>query len=64
MKIEKFVTKELSRLGDDNISNSSKTPLKKDAFKISDIEKIKLIEGKIREILDIIGMDLKNDRST
>jgi len=61
MKIEKFVTKELSRLGDDNISNSSKTPLKKDAFKISDIEKIKLIEGKIREILDIIGMDLKND---
>ena len=33
MKIEKFVTKELSRLGDDNISKSSKTPLKKYAFK-------------------------------
>jgi GTP cyclohydrolase I len=61
MKIEKFISKELSRLDDDYISSSSKTPLKKDAFKISDIEKIKLIEEKIREILDILGMDLKDE---
>ena len=61
MKIEKFVTKELSRLEDDHYSKSLKTPLKKGAFKISDIEKIKLIEVKVREILDILGMDLKDD---
>jgi len=61
MKIEKFITKELSRLGDDQISTSSKTPLKKDAFKITDSEKIKLIEIRIREILDILGMDLNDD---
>ena len=61
MKIEKFISKELSRLDDDYISSSSKTQLKKDAFKISDIEKIKLIEEKIREILDILGMDLKDE---
>ena len=61
MKIEKFVTKELSRLDDDHFSKSLKTPLKKGAFIISDIEKIKLIEVKVREILDILGMDLKDD---
>ena len=61
MKIKKFVSKELSILDDDHFSSSSQTPLKKDAFKISDIEKIKLIETKIRDILDILGMDLNND---
>ena len=61
MKIKKFITKELSRIDDDHFSESLKTPLKKDAFKIPDIEKVKLIEQKIRDILDILGMDLKDD---
>ena len=61
MKIKKFITKELSRIDDDHFSESLKTPLKKDAFKIPDIEKVKVIEQKVREILDILGMDLKDD---
>ena len=61
MKIKKFISKELSISDDDHCSSSSKTPLKKNAFKISDIEKIKLIETKIRDILDILGMDLKDE---
>ena len=61
MKIKKFISKDLSISGDDHCSSSSKTPLKKNAFKISDIEKIKLIETKIRDILDILGMDLKDE---
>ena len=61
MKIKKFIPKELSISDDDHCSSSSKTPLKKNAFKISDIEKIKLIETKIRDILDILGMDLKDE---
>ncbi len=61
MKIKKFISKELSISDDDHFSSSSKTPLKKNAFKISDIEKIKLIETKIRDILDILGMDLKDE---
>ena len=61
MKIKKFVSKELSRLDDDHFSSSSQTPLKKDAFKIPDKEKNKLIETKIRDILDILGMDLDDD---
>ena len=61
MKIKKFISKELSISDDDHFSSSSKTPLKKNAFKIPDIEKIKLIETKIRDILDILGMDLKDE---
>jgi len=61
MKIKKFITKELSRIDDDHFSESIKTPLKKDAFKIPDIEKVKLIEQKVRDILDILGMDLNDD---
>ena len=61
MKIKKFISKDLSISDDDHCSSSSKTPLKKNAFKISDIEKIKLIETKIRDILDILGMDLKDE---
>ena len=51
----------LSRIDDDHFSESLKTPLRKDAFKIPDIEKVKLIEKKVRDILDILGMDLKDD---
>ena len=61
MSVKKFVTKELSRIDDEHFSESLKTPLKKDAFKIPDIEKVKLIEQKVRDILDILGMDLKDD---
>lgn len=61
MSVKKFVTKELSRIDDEHFSKSLKTPLRKDAFKIPDIEKVKLIEEKVRDILDILGMDLKDD---
>ena len=61
MSIKKFVTKELSTVDDEHFSESLKTPLRKDAFKIPDIEKVKLIEEKVRDILDILGMDLKDD---
>jgi GTP cyclohydrolase I len=61
MKIEKFIAEELNRIGDDHISSSAVTPLRDDAFNISDLEKITLIENKIRDILEIIGMDLNDD---
>ena len=61
MSVKKFITKELSRIDDEHFSESLKTPLRKDAFKIPDIEKVKLIEEKVRDILDILGMDLKDD---
>ena len=58
MSVKKFVTKELSRIDDEHFSESLKTPLRKDAFKIPDIEKLNRLK-KVRDILDILGMDLK-----
>jgi len=36
-------------------------PLRDDAFSIDDATKIKMIKGKFEEILNIIGLDIKND---
>ena len=45
----------------DHISSSAETPLRKDAFDISDDEKITRIEGHFREIMNILGLDLTDD---
>jgi GTP cyclohydrolase I len=49
-------------LGEAHSSHGRNTPLRKDAFELSDTEKIRLISHKFRDILDILGMDL-NDES-
>ncbi|MFT5512800.1 MAG: GTP cyclohydrolase I [Bacteroidia bacterium] len=43
------------------MDDNTKTPLKADAFKLSDGEKIAQIEKHVESILDILGMDLKDD---
>ena len=48
-------------IGDNHLSSSAKTPLRKDAFELSDAEKIQSIENNVAEILHTLGMDLKDD---
>ncbi|MDH5380152.1 MAG: GTP cyclohydrolase I FolE [Cyclobacteriaceae bacterium] len=48
-------------IGDDHIVTSYETPLREDAFVMNDDEKIKAIEGKFRDIMEILGLDLKDD---
>ena len=48
-------------LGDMHIGTSAETPMRKDAFKLSDDEKVQAIEGKFRDIMNIMGMDLTDD---
>jgi len=48
-------------LGDQHVSTSGKTPLRKDAFDYSDEEKIKIISRHFREIMNILGLDLADD---
>lgn len=48
-------------LGDDHIGSSAKTPLRADAFEISDEEKIAKIQDNVKEILTTLGMDLEDD---
>ena len=61
MKIEKLSLQEEDIYGDDHVGGSAQTPLRGDAFAISDTEKIELIQEKVAEILDVLGMDLTDD---
>ncbi|MDG1572221.1 GTP cyclohydrolase I FolE [Robiginitalea sp. M366] len=47
--------------GDDHISSSEQTPLRPDAFVLSDEEKIERISSNVRDILLTLGMDLDDD---
>ncbi len=60
MDLEKYL-KTIEELGNNHIRTSSKTPLREDAFVLSDTEKIRLIEENIMHILHTLGMDLTDD---
>ncbi len=46
---------------DDHVSSSHETPMREDAFDLTDDEKIEKIETHFREIMDILGLDLRDD---
>lgn len=47
--------------GDDHIGSSAKTPLREDAFKLTNDEKIALIKSDVKHILETLGLDLTDD---
>jgi len=61
MKYDKFLEEEFDLMGDDHFASSPETPLRDDAFEISDEEKISIIEKNVFNILDTLGMDLTDD---
>lgn len=48
-------------IGDNHIATSATTPLREDAFEISDQEKIEKIQESVKDILHTLGMDLTDD---
>ena len=48
-------------LGEDHIGTSSDTPLRHDAFKLSNEEKIDIIKDDVRHIMETLGLDLNDD---
>ena len=48
-------------IGDNHVATSIETPMREDAFDLSDSEKIKLIESHFREIMLTLGLDLTDD---
>jgi len=60
MKIEKNI-EEFDALGEDHIGTSSNTPLRNDAFALSNEEKIDIIKDDIRHIMETLGLDLNDD---
>ena len=53
--------KNIEDLGEDHVGSSAKTPLRADAFNLTDAEKIERIQKNVYEILDTLGMDLTDD---
>lgn len=51
----------INELGENHIGTSAKTPLREDAFDLSNEEKIARIEESVKDILETLGMDLTDD---
>lgn len=51
----------IDELGDEHVSTSMDTPLRPDAFKLSDEQKIKQIAEHFAQIMDILGLDRNDD---
>lgn len=56
-----FTAKEMEALVESHLSTSLDTPIRAEAFDISDETKIDLIEEKFRDIMLILGLDLTDD---
>jgi GTP cyclohydrolase IA len=51
----------IEEIGNDHLGASAETPLRDDAFEMDDSVKMALIEKHFREIMLIMGLDLKDD---
>lgn len=60
MKMDNNI-EEYDALGEDHIGTSSDTPLRNDAFNLSDSEKIDIIKDDVRHIMETLGLDLTDD---
>ncbi|WP_405205476.1 GTP cyclohydrolase I FolE [Aquimarina sp. LLG6339-5] len=60
MKIDKAL-EAIEALGDNHVATSATTPLREDAFKLSDKEKIALIREDVKHIMETLGLDLDDD---
>lgn len=52
---------DIDSIGDDHVGTSSETPLRKDAFTLSNEEKIKSIKTDVEHIMETLGLDLNDD---
>ena len=59
MKIDNNL--DIDFIGDNHIGTSSDTPLRKDAFEMSDDDKIESIQNDVERILNTLGLDLTDD---
>lgn len=48
-------------IGDNHVGTSAVTPMREDAFELSDKEKIEKIQHNVKEILETLGLDLNDD---
>ncbi len=61
MKNKSTIEEQFEAMGNDHVSSAEDTPLRKDAFVLSDTEKIARIRENIREVMLTLGLDLDDD---
>ena len=54
-------TEKFDTLGENHIGTSAETPMRSDAFKISNNEKIDIIKSDVQHIMETLGLDLSDD---
>lgn len=60
MKLDKDIH-DIDALGDDHVGTSAETPLRNDAFKLTNGEKMDIIKDDVRHIMETLGLDLNDD---
>ena len=60
MKLDNNID-EFEAMGNNHIGTSSDTPMRHDAFKLSNEEKIDIIKDDVRHIMETLGLDLTDD---
>jgi GTP cyclohydrolase I len=58
---KELIAIQIEEMGDQHVMTSIETPMREDAFLLSDEEKIAQIEDKFRDIMNIMGLDLTDD---
>lgn len=61
MKFDSTLEERFEAMGNDHVSSSERTPLREDAFVLTDQEKIERIRENVREIMLTLGLDLDDD---
>ncbi|MDT0608092.1 GTP cyclohydrolase I FolE [Croceitalea rosinachiae] len=61
MKLEQTLEEQYEERGDGHVGSSQDTPMRIDAFGLSDSEKIERIQENVREIMLTLGLDLDDD---
>ena len=58
---KELIAIQIEEMGDQHVMTTIETPMRADAFLLSDDEKIAQIEDKFRDIMNIMGLDLTDD---
>ncbi len=58
---KELISIQIDEMGDQHVMTSIETPMRVDAFILTDEEKIAQIEDKFRDIMNIMGLDLTDD---
>ncbi|MGI9546878.1 MAG: GTP cyclohydrolase I FolE [Flavobacteriaceae bacterium] len=61
MKFDSTLEERFEAMGNDHVSSSGETPMRDDAFDLSDEEKIQRIRNNVHEIMHVLGLDMEDD---